>query len=190
MIKVTLDSNCVFVLDEKDPKTAFMQQFVRQLINLHKQRKIEIQIPSIMAYENRLGEKHGIPLDKYKDSWRNLERELRQKIKGHGFEPCYLPRLAIMPEPELYPSSNLFPAGKDIIALFEEIKDIIHPKIDFDRMLEEAQKKDSEVVFGCHPECCVTVCCKKVWKQGPVISLGNFSSHNNWDDILFIKLML
>jgi hypothetical protein len=39
MLRVTLDSNCVFVLDEKGPKTAFMQQFVRQLINLHKQRK-------------------------------------------------------------------------------------------------------------------------------------------------------
>jgi len=148
MIRVTLDSNCVFVLDEKDPKTAFVQQFVRQLVNLHKQRKIEIQIPLMLAYENRLGERHGIPLDKYKDNWRNLERELQQKIKTHGFDPLYLHRLAIMPEPELYPGSNLFPAGKDTIALFEEIRDIVHPEIDFDRMLEEAQKKDPEVVFA------------------------------------------
>jgi hypothetical protein len=149
MIKVTLDSNCVFVLNEKDQKkAASVQQFVRRLINLHKQRKIEIQISLMTAFENRLGERRGISLDKYKDSRRNLERELQQKIEIHGFNPFYLYRLAIMPEPELYPGPNLFPAGKDTIALFEKIRDIVHPEIDFDGMLEEAQKKDPEVVFA------------------------------------------
>src|SRR2546421_4376961 len=127
MIRITFDSNCIFLLDEKDPKTTFVQQ----LINYHNQEKIIIQIPLIMAYENRLGERHGISLDRNRDGWRNLESELKRKIKRHGFDPVYLPRFAVVVEPELYPSENLYVAGEETIALFKQVKDIIHPEIDF-----------------------------------------------------------
>ena len=69
MKRVTFDSNCIFLLDEIDPRTTFVQE----LINYHNHKKITIQIPLIMVYENRLGERHGMSLDRYRDSWRNLE---------------------------------------------------------------------------------------------------------------------
>ena len=55
MRRITFDSNCIFLLDEKDLKTTFVQH----LMNYHNQGKIIIQIPLIMAYENRLGERRG-----------------------------------------------------------------------------------------------------------------------------------
>ena len=146
MIGITFDSNCIFLLDEKDPRTTF----VHQLINYHNQGKIAIQIPLIMAYENRLGGRRGMPLDRYIDGRRNLERELRHKIKGHGFDrdPEYLPRYAIVLEPELYPSEHLYAVGEETIALFKKVKDIIHPEIDFERMLHEARKETPEAEFA------------------------------------------
>ena len=146
MIRITFDSNCIFLLDEKDLKTTFVQH----LMNYHNQGKITIQIPLIMAYENRLGERRGMSLDRYRDGGRNLERELREKIKDHGFDrdPEYLPRYAIVLEPELYPSENLYAAGEETIALFKKVTDIIHPEINFEKMLQEARKKIPEAEFA------------------------------------------
>ncbi len=146
MIRITFDSNCIFLLDEKGLKTTFVQH----LVEYHNQGKVTIQIPLIMAYENRLGERRGMPLDRYRDGWRNLERELRQNIKDHGFdrEPAYLPRYAIVLEPELYPGENLYPAGEETTALFKKVQDIIHPDINFERMLQEARKKIPEAEFA------------------------------------------
>jgi hypothetical protein len=146
MIRITFDSNCIFLLDENGPKTTF----VHHLINYHNQGKITIQIPLIMAYENRLGERRGMPLDRYRDAWRNLERDLRQKIEDHGFnrEPDYLPRYALVLEPELYPGENLYPTGEETIALFKKVQDIIHPDLNFERMLQSARKKFPEAEFA------------------------------------------
>jgi hypothetical protein len=144
MKRVTFDSNCIFLLDEKGPKTTFVQQ----LINFHNQGKITIQVPLIMAYENRLGERHGMSLDRNRDGWRNLESELKRKIKRHGFDPEYLERYAIVVEPELYPSEKLYVAGEETIALFKKVKDIIHPEIDFERMLQETRKENPEAEFA------------------------------------------
>jgi hypothetical protein len=144
MKRVTFDSNCIFLLDEMDPRTTFVQE----LIHYHNQKKITLQIPLIMAYENRLGERHGMSLDRYTDSWRNLESELKRKIKRHGFDPEYLPRYAIVVEPELYPSENLYVAGEETIALFKKVTGIIHPEIDFERMLQEARKENPEAEFA------------------------------------------
>jgi len=133
-------------MSEKGLKTSFVQR----LINYHNQGKVSIQIPLITAYENRLGERRGMPLDRYRDGWRNLERELRRKIKSHGFnrDPDYLPRYALVLEPELYPGENLYPVGKDKIDLFQKVQTIIHPDINFERMLQEARQKIPETEFA------------------------------------------
>ena len=146
MIRITFDSNCIFLLDEQGLKTTFVQH----LVKYHNQGKITIQIPLIMAYENRLGERRGVPLDRYSDGWRNLERDLRQRVKDRGFdrEPDYLPRYALVLEPELYSGENLYPAGEETIALFTKVQDIIHPDINFERMLQAARKKFPEAVFA------------------------------------------
>ncbi len=95
-------------------------------------------------------ERRGMPLDRYRDSWRNLERELRQRNKDRGFdrEPAYLPRYAIVLEPELYPGENLYPVGEKTIALFNKVQEIIHPDINFERMLQVARKKFPEAEFA------------------------------------------
>jgi len=143
MKRVTFDSNCIFLLDEKGPKTTFVQQ----LINYHNQGKITIQVPLIMAYENRLGERHGMSLDRNRDGWRNLESDLKLKIKRHGFDPEYLERYAIVVEPELYPSEKLYVAGEETIALFKKVKDIIRVSRYFSTLLRIS---DATVSFR-HP---------------------------------------
>ena len=148
MIRITFDSNCIFLLDEEERETTFVQD----LVKYHNQGKITIQVPLITVYENRpgAGERRGMPLDRYSDSWVNLESVLRRENKRRGFtrEPAYLPRYAIMVEPELYPSENLCVAGEETIALFKKVKDIIHPEIDFERMLQETQKENPEAEFA------------------------------------------
>jgi hypothetical protein len=146
MIRITFDSNCIFLLDEQGLKTTFVQH----LVKYHNQGKITIQIPLIMAYENRLGERRGVPLDRYSDGWRNLERDLRQRVKDRGFdrEPDYLPRYALVLEPELYPGENLYPAGEETIALFTKVQGIIHPDINFERMLQASRAKFPEAIFA------------------------------------------
>jgi hypothetical protein len=148
VIRITFDSNCVFLLDEQGQKTAFVQD----LVKYHNQGKITIQVPLITALENRLGagERRGMPLDRYRDSWRNLESVLRRENKRRGFtrEPAYLPRYAIVPEPELYPGENLYPVGEETIALFNKVQEIIHPDINFERMLQAARKKFPEAEFA------------------------------------------
>jgi len=148
VIRITFDSNCIFLLDEKERETTFVQD----LVKYHNQGKITIQVPLITAYENRpgAGERRGMPLDRYRDGRRNLERELRQRNKDRGFdpEPAYLPRYAIVLEPELYPGENLYPVGEETIALFNKVQEIIHPDINFDRMLQAARKKFPEAEFA------------------------------------------
>lgn len=103
-----------------------------------------------MAYEKRCGEPEGVPLDRYRDCWRNLEGQLQQSIKDHGFsrEPTYLPRYAIVLEPELYPSDDLLPAGEETVALFTEVQGIIHSGINFEEMLQAAQNKIPDAIFS------------------------------------------
>jgi len=146
VIRITFDSNCIFLLDEDERETTFVQDLIRY----HNQGKITIQVPLITAFENRRRERRGMPLDRYRDSWRNLEWELRQRNKDRGFdrEPAYLPRYAIVLEPELYPGENLCPVGEETIALFNKVQEIIHPDINFERMLQVARKKFPEAEFA------------------------------------------
>lgn len=140
MKKVTLDSSCIYALSEDSDKT----KFVQELVELHQQGKIIIQIPLTAAYENRRGKPKGKALIN-----ENLEKTFIEKIKTLGLDDAvYLLRPALLGDRLLYPSENLVPAGNQTAILCKEITNIIHPGLDSDKLLEEYQKKYPDADFS------------------------------------------
>jgi hypothetical protein len=140
-MKVTLDSNCIYALRENTAQTVFVQE----LIDLQKQGKITLQIPLIATYENRRGQTKGaLPVGK-----ENLEEEFRDEVKALGLDNVvYLPRPALLEDPQLFPSPDLFPIGNDVVVKYKEIADLIHPGLDAEKMLEEDQKTNPTASFS------------------------------------------
>ena len=140
-MKVTLDSNCRYALLENTAQTVFVQE----LLDLQKQGKITLQIPLIATYENRRGQTKGaLPVGK-----ENSEEEFRGETKALGLNNVvYLPRPALLGDPQLFPSPDLFPVGNDLVAKYKEISDLIHLGLDAEKMLKEDQKTNPTAAFS------------------------------------------